>query len=454
MFASVDPATGESLARYASFDKEDLEPRLEAARHAFLRWRELPIEQRAEAMQKLADALRHHQQSLARLMAMEMGKPLTQGLAEVEKSAWCIEHYCQFAAEYLKPQHIETEASTSYAQHQPLGVILGIMPWNMPVWLAFRFAAPTLMAGNSCLIKPDPHVLGCAHLLDDVIEEAGLPSGLLQHLPLENSLTEYTIRHPVIAGVSFTGSDRAGAQVAKIAASEVKPAVLELGGSDASIVLADADIQKAAEVIAASRLINNGQSCIAAKRILVEGAVYDAFIEAFGAELQQYRFGFPLSEACRLGPLARQDLRHNLHQQVLDSVALGANCLFGGEVPEGDGFYYPPTLLTDVTPEMRVFSEETFGPVAAVIKVADEAQAISLANMSKYGLGGSVWSTPERGLHVASRLYTGQVAVNDMVKSDPRLPSGGVKRSGYGNELGPQGILEFVNAQQVWIGGE
>jgi succinate-semialdehyde dehydrogenase / glutarate-semialdehyde dehydrogenase len=347
---------------------------------------------------------------------------------------------------------IVSDATSSYVQYLPLGATIGILPWNAPFWLAFRYCAPTLMAGNTCLIKHDPHVPGCAQAIGELFTKVGAPEGICQNLPLATPDVESAIRDRRIQAVSFTGSDRAGAAVASVAASEIKPAVLELGGSDPAIVLADADLDAAADAIALMRIINAGQSCIAAKRILVEDEVYEPLVDKLHERFAALVVGDPREESTQVGPIARDDLRENLHRQVRSSVEAGATLRLGGEMLDGDGFFYPVTMLTDVTPDMSVACEETFGPVAVVAKVGSADEAMAMANDTAYGLAASVWTDAARGEAMARDIQSGQVAVNGVVKTDPRLPSGGVKRSGYGRELGPHGIREFVNAQQVWIG--
>ncbi|TGD71828.1 NAD-dependent succinate-semialdehyde dehydrogenase [Mangrovimicrobium sediminis] len=453
---ATDPTTGTPLKAYPALDKAGLDQAVAAAQATFRDWRKVGYAERAALLNRVADLLEAEQDALAVIMAEEMGKPLAEGRGEVQKSAFCARHYAENAEKYLAPVTLPSDATHSYVQHLPLGPVLGILPWNAPVWLAFRFGAPALMAGNTCLMKHDPHVPACAEAIAGLFERAGAPPGLLQNLPLDNPDVADAIRHPGVCAVSFTGSSAAGAKVAALAAGEIKPFVLELGGSDPAIVLADADLDAAVDTVSLSRIINAGQSCIAAKRLIVEAPVYDAFVEKLHARLAALKVGDPRDESNQVGPIARPDLRDNLHRQVQASVDAGARCLMGGEMPEGPGYFYPVTLLADVTGEMTACREETFGPVAVVMKAADLDDAIAIANDTQYGLGAAVWTAPERAAalaaQVASEIEAGQVAVNGIVKTDPRLPSGGVKRSGIGRELGPHGILEFVNVQQVWVG--
>lgn len=452
MLTAIDPTTGRIIREVTPADDATVEQVLADAHRASTQWRNASFDDRAAVLRNVARLMHDDVAQLGQLMTEEMGKPVKEARGEVEKAAWCAEHYAEHAEAYLARDTLASDATSSYVQYLPLGVILGILPWNAPFWLAFRFAAPTLMAGNTCVMKHDPHVPGCAAAIAALFERVEAPPHIFQNLPLETPAVEAVIRDQRIRAISFTGSDRGGATVAAIAASEIKPSVLELGGSDPCIVLADADLDRAAEVITTSRIINAGQSCIAAKRIIVEAPVYEAFIERLEPRLGALTVGDPRDEQTDVGPIARSDLRDNLHRQVRESIEAGARCLLGGELPSGDGFFYPVTLLTEVTAGMTASCEETFGPVAAVMRAADEAQAVAMANDTPYGLAAGVWTDAARGEAIAARLDTGQVAINGIVKTDPRLPSGGVKRSGYGRELGPHGIHEFVNAQQVWVG--
>ncbi|WP_330960315.1 NAD-dependent succinate-semialdehyde dehydrogenase [Photobacterium sp. 53610] len=452
LLKAINPANGTLIEEYPTLNADEMAQCISAATAAQADWQRLSFDERAEVLRRVAGQLREHQARLGALMTQEMGKPVKEAGPEVEKAAWCAEHYAEHAEAYLADQNIKTEASHSYVCYQPLGTVLGILPWNAPVWLAFRFLAPALMAGNTCVMKHDPHVPGCARAIAEMFSLAGAPDNIMINLPVENDLVGQAIAHPDIAAVSFTGSDRSGATVASLAASLIKPAVLELGGSDPCVVLADADLETAADIATLSRIINAGQSCIAAKRIIVEAPVYEIFIQLVERRLTLLRVGDPVSPETDVGPLAREDLRQNLHRQVEESVAAGARCLMGGQPDVGMGYFYPVTLLADVTPEMTVFQEETFGPVMALIKANDADHALFLANDTAYGLGASVWTTnPAQAQRFIRELHAGQVAVNGIVKTDPRLPSGGIKRSGYGRELGPHGIHEFVNAKQVWV---
>ncbi len=452
MLIATNPYTGNIIEKYTVHNNDEINKRIDAANQAFKTWQATSFAQRADVLQAVAAELRKQKSYLAKLMAEEMGKPVKEGEAEVEKAAWCSEHFAMHAESYLAKEVLPSDASSSYVRYQPLGTLIGILPWNAPLWLAFRYLAPALMAGNTCVMKHDPNVPACAAAIAEVFSNAKTPENIMVNLAIGTATVESVIRDPRIVGVSFTGSSEAGKKVAAIAGSEIKPSVLELGGSDPIIVMPDADLEQAADVITLSRIINAGQSCIAAKRIIVEESIYEDFIKRLQTRLEKLKLGDPISSETDIGPIARDDLRQNLHRQVKETIAAGARCLLGGKIPDGNGFFYPVTLLADVTSDMCAFREETFGPVMVVSCAADIEAAIEMANNTDYGLGAGVW-TNDTSLaeQVAGRLNAGQVAINGIVKTDPRLPSGGIKLSGYGRELGPHGIKEFVNAKQVWI---
>src|SRR5579884_1625341 len=411
---SVNPATGEVLETFPETPAAELDRILGCAETASRDWRRRSVTERAERLRAAARVLRERKAAYARAMALEMGKPLAQGEAEVEKCAWACDYYAEHAEAML--------------------------------------AAPALLAGNAGILKHAPNVSRCALHIEAVFREAGFPDGLFRAVFLSNEAAGAVIADPRVRAVTLTGSDRAGSQVAAQAGRHLKKTVLELGGSDPFIVLEDADLERAARTAAEARLLNSGQSCIAAKRFLVVAAVAERFLERFVAEMTARTLGDPLDPATQIGPQARLDLRANLHRQVLESVQRGAQVLAGGAVPEGPGAFYPPTVLAAVAPGMPAFDEETFGPVAAVVRVRDEAEAVRLANASAYGLGASIWTEDrERGERLAGEIEAGSVFVNGLVKSDPRLPFGGVKRSGYGRELSEFGLREFVNIKTVWV---
>jgi len=403
-------------------------------------------------MRQAAALLRAGKEKYARTMALEMGKPIVQGEMEVEKCAWACDYYAEHAEAFLAEQPRETDASRSYIRFDPLGPVLAIMPWNFPFWQVFRFAAPALMAGNAGILKHASNVPRCALQIEEVFRESGFPENLFRAVLVGSGKVAGIIADPRIRAATLTGSDSAGSKVAEQAGREIKKTVLELGGSDPFIVLEDADVQKAAKTAADARLINSGESCIAAKRFIVVEKVANTFLEVFVAEMRSRKMGDPLDRQTQVGPQARHDLRESLHRQVEESVKRGAELLLGGRIPESPGAFYPSTVLAGVNKGMPAFDEETFGPVAAVIRARDEGDAIRLANDSPFGLGASLWTQDrERAEQLVGEIEAGCVFVNELVKSDPRLPFGGVKRSGYGRELSEYGIREFMNIKSVWM---
>jgi succinate-semialdehyde dehydrogenase / glutarate-semialdehyde dehydrogenase len=449
---SINPATGKPLETFKETTPQELDRMLSRAQTAFREWRAVPFTVRAQHMRKAAELLRARKAEYARAMALEMGKPIAQGEAEVEKCAWVCEYYAEHAEEFLTRLPRETDASTSYIRFDPLGPVLAVMPWNFPFWQVFRFAAPALMAGNTAVLKHASNVPRCALSIEQVFRDAAVPDGVFASALIGSGAVAGLIADPRIVAVTLTGSDRAGAQVAERAGHEIKKAVLELGGSDPFIVLADADLAAAARIAADARLVNSGQSCIAAKRFIVVETVAEQFLTRFVEELRRRKMGDPLARDTEVGPQARVDLRDALHHQVQESIKRGAQRLLGGEVPAGEGAFYPPTVLAAVDKGMPAFDEETFGPVAAVIRAKNETDAVRLSNDSSFGLGASLWTRDRaRAERLAADIEAGAVFVNGLVKSDPRLPFGGIKRSGYGRELSEFGIREFVNIKSVWI---
>jgi len=449
---SVNPATGEVLETLEETTPKQLEQILAGAQGAFVEWRTRPFGERASLMRAAGHELRAHQARYAVTMTREMGKPITQAEAEVEKCAVTCDYYADHAEAFLAEQPRETDATRSYVRFDPLGPVLAVMPWNFPFWQVFRFAAPALMAGNAAVLKHASNVPRCALQIEEVFRRAGFPPGLFRTALTGSATVKDLIADPRIVAVTLTGSERAGRAVAEQAGRAIKKTVLELGGSDPFIVLADADLPAAARAAAEGRLINSGQSCIAAKRFIVVEPVADRFLELFKTELASRRMGDPLARETQVGPQARVDLRDELHHQVEESVKRGARPLLGGQIPAGKGAFYPPTLLAAVDKGMPAFDEETFGPVAAVVRAKDEADAVALANDSTFGLGAALWTRDRaRAERLAGQIEAGAVFVNGVVKSDPRLPFGGIKHSGYGRELSEYGIREFVNIKSVWI---
>jgi succinate-semialdehyde dehydrogenase/glutarate-semialdehyde dehydrogenase len=463
-FHTINPATAAPLETYTAFSEAALEASLRKAAGAFQTWSALSYAERAVFMRSLAELFRARKHELARRAALEMGKPLTQGVAEAEKCAVCCEFYADHAEEFLADRITPTEATRSYVTHKPLGGVLAIMPWNFPFWQVIRCFVPAAMAGNVMLLKHAPNTFGCAIELERLVRDAGFPEGVLQTLIVDVAHVEWLIHHPFVQAVTLTGSSRAGAAVAALAGANLKKSVLELGGSDPYIILDDADVEAAVQICVAARLHNSGQSCIAAKRFIVVEPLGQRVEEAFVEMMRPKTFGNPLNAEAGssvgygydIGPMARQDLRDGLHAQVQHSVTAGATLLLGGTIPEGQGYegwFYPPTVLANVQRGMAAYHEELFGPVASIIRVRGEEDAIAVANDSAYGLGGAVFTQDvERGERIArERINAGFCVVNDFVRSDARLPFGGVKASGYGRELADAGIREFVNVKTIVV---
>jgi succinate-semialdehyde dehydrogenase/glutarate-semialdehyde dehydrogenase len=451
-FASINPATGVLLQHYPALDETCLEQALGQTAEASPAWQATTLAERGALLLRLAGELRNHAESCAALISREMGKPIREARAEIEKCVWGCEFYAANAERFLQDEPVATDAGRSYVVYRPLGTVLAIMPWNFPFWQMFRFAAPALMAGNCVLLKHAPNVPGCAEALARLFGQAGFPAGVFQSLRISHEQAERILADPRIHAVTLTGSARAGRRIAALAGAALKKAVLELGGSDPFIVLADADLEAAATEAVAARFQNCGQSCIAAKRFILPDGIAEEFLSLFKEKAARLRVGDPLSEDTQLGPMARADLRDQLQRQVAESIRQGAVPLLGCAPSEGLGFFYPASLLDRTGPGMPAHDEELFGPVAAIVRVRDEAEALRAANAHRYGLGGSVWTRDsERGEHYVRRLDCGVAFVNGMVRSDPRMPFGGVKDSGFGRELGTAGIREFTNIKSVWI---
>lgn len=453
MLKSIDPTSGKTFNTFEFHTEKGVEKIINSVDKTFHTWRKTPFSHRSRLMLSLSDLLKSKKEELAFLMAHEMGKVKSEGIAEIEKCAWVCEYYARNAESFLQNEMVETQYTRSFVSYQPMGTILAVMPWNFPFWQVFRFAAPTLMAGNTAVLKHASNVPGCAMAIEDLFREAGFPENVFKTLLIGSSQVEKVIRHHAIKAVSLTGSTPAGKSVAGIAGSVLKKCVLELGGSDPYLILQDADVEKAAEICAAGRLLNAGQSCIAAKRFIVVEDIYARFLEHFTHAMNESHFGDPCDEETTMGPLARVDLRDELHQQVINSVKKGAEIVIGGEIPMRNGAFYPPTILENVKPGMPAYEEELFGPVAAVIQVKNGDEAVKVANDTEFGLGAAVFTADiQKGEQLAElKLDAGCCFVNDFVKSDPRLPFGGIKESGFGRELSSHGIKEFVNIKTVVV---
>lgn len=452
-FVSQNPANGEVLASYETWDESRIEAALAIAADAASSWSKKPLSERCDLLRRAGDVLRARREELARLATLEMGKLFRESLAEIDKCALVCDYYADHAEQFLADEVIDSDAGRSFVAYQPLGTVLAVMPWNFPFWQVMRFAAPALAAGNTGLLKHASNVPQCAMGLESVFTEAGFPEGVFTNLMISSGQVERVIRDARVHAVTLTGSEPAGRAVASTAAEELKKSVLELGGSDAFVVLDDADLEWTLEQGVMSRFMNAGQSCIAAKRFILVDAIADKFLERFAEKVSALKVGDPMEESSQLGPLARSDLRDELHEQVQDSIGAGAKAVTGCAPVEGmEGAYYQPSILDQVKPGMRAWDEEFFGPVAIVIRAKDEAEALAIANDSRFGLGGSVWtSNNQRGEDFARQLQCGCAFVNGLVKSDPRLPFGGVKASGFGRELSHHGMHEFVNAKTIWI---
>lgn len=450
---SINPFTGKEIGRYKADTSTVIKHKLEQSRKAFEKWSKVSVRQRAAYLKALADYLQKNKKNLAEMATLEMGKPYGQSITEIEKSATTLTYYSDKGPKFLEPEMVETEAQKSYVTFQPIGTVLAIMPWNFPYWQVFRAMGPILMAGNTMVLKHASNVTGCGLAIEKALTEAGLPEYIFQTLIVPSSSMESVIAHRNINAVTFTGSTSGGSKVAEIAGKYLKKQVLELGGSDAYVVLQDADLASAVEVCVTSRLNNSGQSCISAKRFVVDKKVIGTFQTQMTALMQQRRYGDPMNAGTQVGPMARHDLRDQLHKQVEESVKQGAKILCGGFIPEEEGAFYPPTVLINVKKGMPAYDEELFGPVAAIIEAKDEEDAIRIANDSIFGLGGAIFSRDiKRAEKIAEEaLQAGSIFVNDFVRSDARLPFGGIKQSGYGRELSYYGLKEFVNIKTIFI---
>ncbi len=453
MIITIDPATGKQIRTYQYFSDSKVNSLIKKVNNAFEEWKSVSIAVRSEKMKNVSRILREKEEYLSKIITTEMGKPFKQSLGEIEKCAWACDYFAENSEKFLHKKIIETDASESYVTFQPLGIVLAIMPWNFPFWQVFRFAAPSLMAGNAAILKHAPSTTQCGFEIENIFKEAGFVENLFRTIIYPEEKTKDVIGNKDIKAVTLTGSVKAGKSVAKYAGSFLKKTVLELGGSDPYVILDGADLEKTVNTCVTSRLINSGQSCIAAKRFIVVDSVYKKFEEMFVEAMSSKKMGDPFEDGIDLGPMAAFRLRNSLHKQVRKSFAGGAKIILGGKIPKNEGAFYPPTVLTKVKKGMPAYDEEIFGPVAALIKVKNEDEAIKIANDTNYGLGAAVFTSDvEKGREIAEKkLLAGSCFVNEFVKSDPRLPFGGIKESGYGRELSPFGIKEFVNTKTVYI---
>jgi succinate-semialdehyde dehydrogenase/glutarate-semialdehyde dehydrogenase len=449
---TINPATEEIVKTFNGLSIDELGKIIKDSNSAFNNWKKTAFAERSKLMFNAAKVLRENKRRYAEILTLEMGKPILQAYSEVEKCAWICDYYAENAEKMLSKEIIKTDASESFVQFDPLGVVLAVMPWNFPYWQVFRFAAPALMAGNAGVLKHSSNVPMSALAIEEIFNKAGFPENIFRTLLIDSSLVKAVIENPLVKAATLTGSEYAGKKVSEVSGRNLKKTVMELGGSDPFIILKDADLDAAAETGVTARLINNGQSCIAAKRFIVVEDVYDEFESKFVEKMEKIIVGNPMDESTQLGPLAREDLLLELNQQVQNSVKAGAKILTGGKRLERKGFYYPPTVISNVKKGMPAYSEELFGPVAIFIKAVDANDAVRIANDTDFGLGASIWTNDiENAKKLATAIDSGAVFINGLVKSDPRLPFGGVKLSGYGRELSHYGIKEFVNIKSVWI---
>jgi succinate-semialdehyde dehydrogenase/glutarate-semialdehyde dehydrogenase len=448
-FYSINPYNGEQVGKYTAQNKEETENKLNASSEAFKEWSRKPLSFRTELLKKAGQVLRDNLEEYAKMITQEMGKPISESRAEVNKCAWVCDYYAENASEFLAREAIKTDATHSYVRHDPIGSVFAIMPWNFPFWQVFRFAAPTVTSGNTGILKHAPNVFGCALKIEEVFTKAGYPPGVFQNLIIHHDQTEMIIAHEAVQAVTLTGSEAAGAAVAQLAGKYIKKSLLELGGNNSFIVWEDADIDRAVKTAVSARMLNCGQSCIAAKRFILLEGIYDEFVTKFKAAVGELKAGDIMDDTTQVGPLARKDLADQLHSQVKRSLDQGAELLLGGEQ---DNCFHQPTILGNVKPGMPAFDEETFGPLAAMIKAKNIEEAFELSERSKFGLGTTVFTKDiEKAMEMAGSVSDGAYFVNELVKSDPRLPFGGTKRSGYGRELAKEGMMEFVNKKTVYV---
>ena len=449
---SINPTNEMFIQEYPEISNEEAHHIVDNVEKEWQNWRKSSFEERSKLMLALSRELKTNKTYYAKIITAEMGKPISESLGEVEKSAWVCEYYAEQAEKMLKDEPLLSDASQSFVSFEPLGVVLAVMPWNFPFWQVFRFAAPALMAGNAAVLKHASNVMGCAQSIEKAFHKAGFPTNIFRNLQIGSSKVKAVIKHPAIKATTITGSEYAGSRVAAASGKEIKKSVLELGGADVFIVLKDADLKEAAYWGVFSRMLNNGQSCIAAKRFILEESIAEKYIDLLQKELKNWAIGNPVDTTTKIGPLARRDLLQDIEFQVADAVLKGAKLICGGQSLTGKGHYYPPTIITNITKEMRLYREETFGPVFSVFVVKNEDDAIAFANDSEFGLGGSLWTqNKEKGIPLARKIESGAIFINGMTKSDPRLPFGGIKKSGFGRELSHYGIKEFVNMKTIWV---
>lgn len=449
---TINPATGKVEKTFEEMPLNKVNESIEKAETAFRKWKEVPFAERSILLKKAAFILRNKKDDYGRILTFEMGKPIVQAIAEVEKCALVCDYYADNTEKFLTPEIVQTDASESYVRFDPLGIILAVMPWNFPFWQVFRFAAPALMAGNTCLLKHASNVPMCALAIEEVFAQAGFPEGTFKTLLIGSSIVNEVINHPYVKAATLTGSEKAGMNVASLCGKMLKKSVMELGGSDPFIILEDADIDQAVKTAVTARILNNGQSCIAAKRFIAVKKVYNEFEKKFVDAMEKIKTGDPMDVNTELGPMAREDLLKDLDAQIEKSVSMGAVILCGGKRIDCAGYYYAPTVIANLSKGMPAYDEELFGPAASLIKAKDENDALCIANDTNFGLGASLWTRDiKKGKELAAKIESGSVFINGMVKSDPRLPFGGIKISGYGRELSHYGIKEFVNIKTVWI---
>jgi len=448
-FQSINPYNGKQVGEYTAHTSKELDDILDRAQSSFKEWSRTPLSQRIDLIKKVGQILRDHVDEYAKMITLEMGKPISESRAEVNKCAWVCDYYAENATEFLKNEEVATDASQSFVRHDPMGTVFAIMPWNFPFWQVFRFAAPTLTAGNTGLLKHAPNVFGCAQMIEDIFLQAGYPKGVFQNIIVHHDQTEKIIAHDAVQAVTLTGSEMAGSAVAQLAGKHLKKSLMELGGNNSFIVWEDADIDLAVKTAVTARMLNCGQSCIAAKRFILLDGIYEEFVLKFKTAVAGLKAGDTLDDTTQVGTLARKDLADQLGAQIRRSVDKGAEILLGGKQ---DNCFHEPTILTNVKPGMPCFDEETFGPLAAIIRAKDIEEAFELSENSKYGLGTTVFTkNTAKAVEYASRVSDGAYFINELVKSDPRLPFGGTKRSGYGRELAKEGMMEFVNKKVVYV---